>query len=299
MIAIIARPDRPAPARRPGGPRGRPPRPVHQQPQADRPGGPQLPRRQRRLPDRQPRASSLRPGRPTPATRPIEPQSVFVSMLGPARAAAALQRHELQPQRLHRRELTVFGTGLDDPLVPERRRRSADVHTPHRRRPSSADSPSVHQLRRLHRRLLPRGPGHHYGPTRRPPEHAGQRRAVNGIDHLQQSPIADITDGTSNTILFGERAHGLLTPGRPATLVALVGRRRHRRHAVLDALSDQPVQQDPATSSDEYTDGLRRRRPRASTPAGPTSPSPTARSGSSRTRSTPGASTRRPATPSA
>ena len=32
------RPDRPAAARRPGGPRGRPARPVHQQPQADRPG---------------------------------------------------------------------------------------------------------------------------------------------------------------------------------------------------------------------------------------------------------------------
>ena len=35
-------PDRPAPARRPGRPRGRPPGPVHQQPQADRPGLAQL-----------------------------------------------------------------------------------------------------------------------------------------------------------------------------------------------------------------------------------------------------------------
>ena len=40
-------PDRPAPARGAGGPRGRPPRPVRQQPQADRAGDAQLPRRQR------------------------------------------------------------------------------------------------------------------------------------------------------------------------------------------------------------------------------------------------------------
>ena len=43
-------PDRPAAAGRPGGPRGRPPRPVRQQPQADRPGDAQLPRHQQRLP---------------------------------------------------------------------------------------------------------------------------------------------------------------------------------------------------------------------------------------------------------
>ena len=39
------RPDRPAPARGAGGPRGGPPRPVRQQPEADRPGPAQLPRR--------------------------------------------------------------------------------------------------------------------------------------------------------------------------------------------------------------------------------------------------------------
>ena len=39
------RPDRPAAARRPGGPRGRPARPVRQQPQADGRRDPQLPRR--------------------------------------------------------------------------------------------------------------------------------------------------------------------------------------------------------------------------------------------------------------
>ena len=42
VIAIIARPDRPAAARRAGGPRGRPPGAVRQQPQADRPGRPIL-----------------------------------------------------------------------------------------------------------------------------------------------------------------------------------------------------------------------------------------------------------------
>ena len=45
------RPDRPAAAGRAGGPRGGPPRPVRQQPQADRPGPAQLPRRPQHLPD--------------------------------------------------------------------------------------------------------------------------------------------------------------------------------------------------------------------------------------------------------
>ena len=45
------RPDRPAAARRPGGPRGGPPHPVHQQPQADRPRPAQLREHHRRLPD--------------------------------------------------------------------------------------------------------------------------------------------------------------------------------------------------------------------------------------------------------
>ena len=44
------RPHRPAPAGGPGGPRGRPPFPVRQQPQADRPGGAQLRKHQQLLP---------------------------------------------------------------------------------------------------------------------------------------------------------------------------------------------------------------------------------------------------------
>ena len=45
------RPDRPAAAGRAGGPRGGPAVAVRQQPEADRPGPAQLPRRQRRVPD--------------------------------------------------------------------------------------------------------------------------------------------------------------------------------------------------------------------------------------------------------
>ena len=45
VIAIIGILIAPAAARRAGGPRGRPPDPVCQQPQADRPGDAQLPRR--------------------------------------------------------------------------------------------------------------------------------------------------------------------------------------------------------------------------------------------------------------
>ena len=50
VIAIIAVLDRPAPPRGAVGTGGGPPRPVHQQPQADRPGAPQLPGPERRVP---------------------------------------------------------------------------------------------------------------------------------------------------------------------------------------------------------------------------------------------------------
>ena len=54
-------PDRPAAPRRPEGPRGRRPHAVHEQPQADRPGPPQLPRREPDFPPGY--ASALRRGR--------------------------------------------------------------------------------------------------------------------------------------------------------------------------------------------------------------------------------------------
>ena len=71
------------------------------------------------------------------------------------------------------------------------------------------------------------------------------KQQINGSFNYDVSyPMAAFTDGTSQTFLFGERAHGLLIAGRSA-LVALVGRRRHRRHAVLDALPVEPPPQDP------------------------------------------------------
>ena len=57
------RADRPAAARRAGGPRGGPPCPVRQQPEADRPGPAQLPRRHRLVPDGASRAPFVYPVR--------------------------------------------------------------------------------------------------------------------------------------------------------------------------------------------------------------------------------------------
>ena len=56
------RPDRPALAGRAVGPRGGPPRPVHQQPQADRPGPAQLPHGHRHVPDGRLEEPPLGPG---------------------------------------------------------------------------------------------------------------------------------------------------------------------------------------------------------------------------------------------
>ena len=51
--------------------------------------------------------------------------------------------------------------------------------------------------------------------------------------------IASITDGTSNTLLFGEGVYGRLSPGRPE-LLALVDGRQLRRHDADDHVPAQP-----------------------------------------------------------
>ena len=72
---------------------------------------------------------------------------------------------------------------------------------------------------------------------------------MNGLFHIRSAvTLAAITDGTSNTIAFGERAH---TPARRrlSPLVALVDLGQLRRHAVLHALPDEPVPARSPTST--------------------------------------------------
>ena len=87
------RPDRPAAAGRPGGPRGGPAGAVRQQPEADRPGAAQLPQRQRRLPDGLQQRRVL----PSPApTAPAEPRAPTWRCSPYLERDADLQRDQLQ-----------------------------------------------------------------------------------------------------------------------------------------------------------------------------------------------------------
>ena len=69
---------------------------------------------------------------------------------------------------------------------------------------------------------------------------------INGAFYLSSAvTIAGITDGTSNTFLYSERANGIFTAGGLA-LLRLVGRLRRGGYDLHDPVSDQRVQEDPA-----------------------------------------------------
>ena len=131
-------PDRPAPARRPGGPRGRPALAVHQQPEADRPGDPQLREHLPGLALRQGaelrRAACPRP-RPTPGGRStasscmyLEQGNLFASInfnLPPETPGMAGDVAFMPPyQNPNRENMTAcLGPGRHLPLPVRRRRR--------------------------------------------------------------------------------------------------------------------------------------------------------------------------------
>ncbi len=117
--------------------------------------------------------------------------------------------------------------------------------------------------------------------------------ALNGIFTYNTAlPISAITDGTSNTLMFGERANGKFTatdqncycwwPDSVSTDTIFT------TLYPLNPFTKVPVVSEEYSSSwDSAASSFH--------PGRPTSPSPTARSGSSRTRSAPGRSTPRPA----
>ncbi len=119
---------------------------------------------------------------------------------------------------------------------------------------------------------------------------AGERDMHNGVIYNDSAiRIADITDGTSNTFIFGEHSHGQLLKYDPQYGVSdnswNSGRWYDTQFATYYPLNIKPGipgTPAPACSATRRTTGSRPW-PRASTPAGRTSPSATARSSSSRT----------------
>ena len=68
---------------------------------------------------------------------------------------------------------------------------------------------------------------------------------MNGIYFYNSNTnIARITDGTSNTMLYSEKANGLFTASESLVL-QLVGRWRFGRYDLHDAVPDQCVQEGP------------------------------------------------------
>ena len=68
---------------------------------------------------------------------------------------------------------------------------------------------------------------------------------MNGVFHYVPRRSPSITDGTSNTFCTARRRTGF-SHRVGLALLQLVGRFRQRRHAVLDAVPDQRVQEGPA-----------------------------------------------------
>ena len=105
--------------------------------------------------------------------------------------------------------------------------------------------------------------------------------------------LAAITDGTSNTFLFGEHAHGIIAAkDRPLYHLWSSG---FWGDTQFDTLYPINAHKKFRTRSRAGGSGSRSMPRRASTPGGPTSRSATARSGSSRRRSAPGRPTSRTA----
>ena len=201
---------------------------VHQQPQADRLGRPQLRHRQWLPAPGHRHAHGWRPpglghvagsnGRVPPARRtwssgPLSTPSTSTSALRPA------QRH--RERRRHR-----------DAVVPQRPDGRRGRRSPPRRR----SAPRHRGLSPTPATAATRGRGCSWGWTADP---AILNQNL-GLFHQQSAvSLAQVTDGLSQTILFGEHAHGLLDRRRRPG-VALVGLER-RGYNFLILVRHQPA----------------------------------------------------------
>ena len=220
---------------------------------------------------------------------------------GHPRAAASVQRRQLQHQHPERGEPDGQPDRALDPLVPERRDDRAGpcilgayAGLDRPGMPGSAATPAAPgrsgPRSEFYWDLLDRQrPGHH-GPGQRTQRDLHVQHRAADLGHHRRHEQHD------HVRRAGQRQ---VQPTPTATTTAGGATPARHRHDLHHALPDQPVQQGAGTSPGSTPRSWDRARRRASTPAGPTSRSPTARSGSSRTRSTPGRSTPPPATRSA
>ena len=142
------RPDRPAPARGAGGPRGGPPRPVRQQPQAARPGRPQLRRREPVLPV----GDVLHVPAGTSCPRWKQGPSFFISLLPFVESINGFNAYNANLHPFQSENSTVLGLGLSTLWCPS---------DPEVSQPIVTDQPAEHprQLQRHRGRGLSPRPG--------------------------------------------------------------------------------------------------------------------------------------------
>ena len=157
---------------------------------------------------------------------------------------------------------TIYATGLSalwcpsDPSIQRDRQRPTSAPTVPTERP-------LHQLRRLHRHLGPRagllrGVHHPAQAPRAGPQVATIIDAMNGIFPIRSSiKIAEITDGTSNTMLFAERSNSRLAqspPARPRRTTGSGGPTRSSRDTQFTTMFPINPENKLELTSDEYTD---------------------------------------------
>ena len=125
-----------------------------------------------------------------------------------------VQRHQLQPGRLQRRQRRELHRRLgrsspssSAPRRPARPTAAATAPTPTTRSPQLGGGYGVQRLRpdRLHRHQPAPGDHRHSAPTPATPYRDKTTRA-NGLLKQGKTRIAEVTDGTSNTIAIGEDA---------------------------------------------------------------------------------------------
>ena len=194
-------PDRPAAARRPGGPRGGPAGPVHQQPQAARPGLPQLRERQRA------RSRSARTSQVyiDPAYSLHDGWSAFAAVLAYTEQTSRLQRDQLPLRPDQLRNSTACGHGDHTLWCPSD---AHDQRPPFLEQPTRAgtDDASAHllQLRRDGGDELPR--------RQRPPS----RRRARHVPRHRQRHWTGASSGSAGHDRRDHRRHQQHVPLRRA-----------------------------------------------------------------------------------
>ena len=298
--------DRPAAAGRAGGARGGPPRPVHQQPEAVRPGGEQL-RVGQRLLSRAGRTRTTTAGSPAkgcangvaPCDFP-ENFSVFVRML-PYTEQSPMYNAVNFNLTSNFENITIAGVRLNILTCPSDTTNDP-VHSstaPNASFNLIAGTPPPGNWIQCYSSYAGNAGTWDYGTTTL--ANPAVRAMYNGDLQRQHTAIALVTDGTSNTFLFAEHSHFMATLNDPYYYVSDNSWQSGRWYDTLfcHALPDEPQPSGiPAQANGPYgyyaitaANSLH--------PGGANFAFCDGRSVSSRTRSTPGASSGTVRTPTA